>query len=467
MQRILMMTHMPLSSTSGGGTRLRGLLNALGEEYSVTLLSLAYPPDEHKTGAVQLPDSVEHYEAVPPQEEPSKTIPRWHPVRLWRSVSYRSRSALGHLHGSGRQSSNGNGIIKSRPQPSGRTHALPSSIRYFARLYGRNFRAQAGCLIAERDRFDVIDVDQYLAMWLPSSMWSIPRVVTFYDVLTDSLRRELEVAGGEDAARMSDLELMQGYERRLARAFESCITVSEVDKERLAALEPRARIRVVRNSIDTAYYGASSIERVQPETMIFTGSMSYRPNVDGAVFFSNEIHPLICRRAPRSRLQIVGHQPAPDVKALACDDVAVTGYVADIRPPMEAANVVIVPLRLGGGTRLKLLEAMSMGKAIVSTSVGCEGLQVRHGEHLLIADSPEEFADCVLRLFDDSDLCERMGRNGRLLVEREYSNQQSARRLCAAYEEAIEAASQKSYLTRSLRYVPLNRQYKREQWAGF
>jgi glycosyltransferase involved in cell wall biosynthesis len=175
--------------------------------------------------------------------------------------------------------------------------------------------------------------------------------------------------------------------------------------------------------------------------MIFTGLMGYRPNVDGAVYFVHEILPHILRVRPDATFTIVGAAPAEEVTRLAGPNVRVVGEVPDVRPYLAAAAVSVVPLRMGSGTRLKVVEGLAMGKAIVSTSLGCEGIAVRDGEHLLVADEPLAFARSVLRLLDDSDAAAALGRRGRELAVDQYDWAASAQQLETFYAGVLGRAA--------------------------
>jgi glycosyltransferase involved in cell wall biosynthesis len=153
--------------------------------------------------------------------------------------------------------------------------------------------------------------------------------------------------------------------------------------------------------------------------------------------FVREVFPLILRERPAATFTAVGHRAPAEVQRLAGPNVMVTGWVDDVRPHLARAAVVAVPLRMGGGTRLKVLEALAMGKGVVTTSLGCEGLNVRHGEHLLVGDTPKAFADAVLYLLDRRDVAEELGSRGRQLVERSYGWAASVARLEAFYRNLI------------------------------
>jgi polysaccharide biosynthesis protein PslH len=153
---------------------------------------------------------------------------------------------------------------------------------------------------------------------------------------------------------------------------------------------------------------------------VFTGSMDWLPNEDAMRFFCQDVLPLIRAEEPRTRLSIVGRTPTPAVRALADEHIEVTGTVADVRPYMRKAAVFIVPLRIGGGTRLKIFEAMAMGQAVVSTTVGAEGLPVIDGEHALIADGPRAFAAAVVSLLRDPQRRQSLADAARKLVVDRY-----------------------------------------------
>jgi glycosyltransferase involved in cell wall biosynthesis len=166
---------------------------------------------------------------------------------------------------------------------------------------------------------------------------------------------------------------------------------------------------------------------------VFTGLMKYRPNVDAAIFFVDEILPRILVRRPTATFYIVGGDAPPAVTRLASRNVVVTGTVDDVRPYVQKAAVVVVPLRMGSGTRLKVLEGLSMGKPMVSTSLGCEGIDLVHREHLLIADEPRSFASAVLELMSKPDTAATLGAHGRSLMLQRYRWEAAAHELDGFY----------------------------------
>lgn len=187
----------------------------------------------------------------------------------------------------------------------------------------------------------------------------------------------------------------------------------------IGEIVPGALTRSVPNGVDVAYFLPAD-EPEDPEAIVFTGLMKYRPNVDAAVYFVRDVLPKILATRPNAMFYIVGGEPPEEVKALAGKNVVVTGRVPDVRPYVRRAAVFVVPLRMGSGTRLKVLEGLAMNKAMVSTSLGCEGIDVENGKHLLIADDPGTFAAAVLRVMSDRQLARQLSSEGRDLVNRSY-----------------------------------------------
>ncbi len=208
-------------------------------------------------------------------------------------------------------------------------------------------------------------------------------------------------------------------ERTYWASVDGCVLTSEREAAVVRASRGVRAAAVVPNAIDLGYFRPST-DPVDPHEIVFTGLMSYRPNQDAVVYFAREILPLILERRPDVMFTVVGKEAPASLLALAGPHIRFTGRVPDTRPYLSRAAAVVVPLRAGSGTRLKILEALAMGKGIVSTSIGCEGLDVTSGRELVVADEPERFAEAVLRLVDAPDEAVELGRRGRELVERSY-----------------------------------------------
>jgi len=215
------------------------------------------------------------------------------------------------------------------------------------------------------------------------------------------------------------------------------IAVSEVDRDMLAANAPGALVCAIPTGVNTSFFTRNGSPEA-PASLVFTGSMDWYPNEEAALHFVKSILPRIRRDVPEVTLTIVGRKPTPRLRtAMADAGVRVTGTVDDVRPYVAEATVCVVPLRVGGGTRLKIFEALAMGKAIVSTGVGAEGLPLVPGQHYLRADEPAEFARAVVSLLRDPARREALGTAGRRLVEERYSWGHVAREFEARCEETV------------------------------
>ena len=219
------------------------------------------------------------------------------------------------------------------------------------------------------------------------------------------------------------------FDRQLCKRAAQVLVCSEDDRRILGY----DNVRVVPNCVDLP--SSPSIESEDPHRLLFFGKMDYEPNIDAALYFCKSILPHIRNVEPRAHVYIVGREPSEEIRALHTGtDVFVTGAVPETAPYFNAAGIVIAPIRFGGGTRIKILEAFAHRKAVVSTTTGCEGLAVEDGVHLSRADSPREFAAKCLALMTDASKRRALGRAGRELVEIDYSQDvfQRAVRRCVS-----------------------------------
>jgi len=245
------------------------------------------------------------------------------------------------------------------------------------------------------------------------------------------------------AAMATQVRRLARMEQRICAAADRVLACSVIDAERLEALSPAARVSVIPNGVDLARFHPGSDPAGDDRTLVFVGQMSWFPNRDGIEHFLSSVWPRI-RLRHAARLRIIGRDG--DTVLPSATGVDRTGFVADLRPLVESAAVYIVPVRVGSGTRLKLLEAMAMGKAIVSTRIGAEGLGLVDGRHALLADTSEAFAGAVARLLDDRTLRRRLGLAARQLAEKHYGWEAIGARLASVYadllgdSEAIRAA---------------------------
>jgi polysaccharide biosynthesis protein PslH len=268
--------------------------------------------------------------------------------------------------------------------------------------------------IANRDgtssdaRFDVAVCDFLSASQNFPDTCATPTVLFEHNVETMLWRRLAATESNRlrRAAYRIEAAKMARYELAALGKFDQVIAVSEHDRRQLLAMNPDCVISVVPTGVDTEKYTYTPMTADDPPKIVFLGSMDWEPNIDAVSYFSRDIFPRIRRQVPSAVFQIVGRNPHSSVRRLAGDFVEVTGTVASTVEYLRAAAVVVVPLRIGGGTRLKIFEAMGCGKAVISTSVGAEGLAVQNGRDLIVADEADAFADAVVRLLTNSVLRE-------------------------------------------------------------
>lgn len=216
---------------------------------------------------------------------------------------------------------------------------------------------------------------------------------------------------------------MLQFEKRVAADFSMLLSVSSLDLHALETNFQAKRVRLLENGVDVDYFAlAPPVKREVRKNLVFVGAMDWLPNSDGVVHFVDAVLPLLKKECPQVQFTVVGKNPPEQIQNLSqIEGVRVTGTVADVRPYLADADVVVVPLRVGGGTRLKILEAFASGRPVISTTLGCEGIECLNGEHLVIADNPADFAASVLRVLRDPDFSGVLTQNARKLVLQKYS----------------------------------------------
>jgi len=214
---------------------------------------------------------------------------------------------------------------------------------------------------------------------------------------------------------------LRRFERRIARQVDRLVAVSDADAAALRELDPALKVQVVPNGIDTALYDRTQVAPIDlpPHSLVFTGTMDFRPNVDAALWFAREVLPLIKRDVPDVHFVIVGQRPHARLAELRSDtSIVITGGVEDTRPYITGASVYVIPLRMGGGTRFKLLEALALHAPCVSTTLGAEGFEVASGRELVLADDAAAFAQATVDLIRQPEQGRTMGTAGRSFAEK-------------------------------------------------
>lgn len=395
MKIIMVSGHLPWPST-GASTRDYHLLKSLGQRHDMTLLALA-DPDEI---------------AAHPDLTPLRTYAR--------DIHVFPRPASG----------------------SKRLRQLRSLVRGRSSTLTHNTVCAVQDVLDDLTAHETYDAVLYESVQLANYRLpsNVPMVIDEHNIEYELLERTRQNEPIGIRKLYSWLEGVYVKRAETARWRQAAVVLVTSDREcdALATHAPETPCIVVPNGVDIEYFArgqSDSNEDANAQQIIFTGTMNYFPNVNGAMYFARQCWPIIREHAPDATWNLVGKSPAASVADLArLPGVTVTGGVPDMRPYLTSAAVAIAPLRIGAGTRLKILEALAMGKAVVTTSIGCEGLAARDGEHVLIADDPEAFALAVVALLQDPARRRALGEAGRRLVEAEYSWERCGDKLLRALE---------------------------------
>jgi len=343
-------------------------------------------------------------------------------------------------------------LVPARPWQGPRKRLVQLRSVFSARSFERRFydlpalRKALDSLLSRR-AFDVVNVEfPFLALrrlkkappGRPAPRLVLDEHNVEFDVARQQARRELDLS--RRLYNAMNWRKLRREEIDVWRHFDGVTFCSSADEARARAAVPRLRSAVVPNAVDLAYFSPRAEDPpCDGRTVIFFGAINYFPNVDGILYLMREVWPRIASSHPQARLEIVGQHPTPEVLAFRCPRVEVPGKVDDLRSRLSRAAVSIVPLRIGGGTRFKVLEAMAMARPVVSTSLGAEGIEAEPGRHLLLADDAATFAAAVGHLLDDRQLGARLGREGRELVEQRYSWDAAAHTLDLFFRELLAA----------------------------
>jgi glycosyltransferase involved in cell wall biosynthesis len=381
--RLLFLSHrLPFPPHNGASIRTFNILKQLAQAFDIT--ALCFDRDDPATRDLPL-------EARIAALEPYARIEVF-PIPQEQSLV---RLLLDHARS----------VLRGRPY----TWYLHESPEYLARV---RHHTSAGTDLVHLDSMDLVRA-------LPE-VQHLPVICTHHNVESDLLRRRAVAEPEPRRAYMRhQATLLEREERRAMKKMALNVAVSPADEAGLKRLVPGLRTAVVPNGVD--------VEEFRPQDMVttgcvFVGGTSWFPNKDGLEWFAEVILPELRSREWNSTVTWVGRATREEISHFgSMPGLKLTGYVEDIRPYVHAASCFIVPLRVGGGTRLKVLDAWAMGKAMVSTRLGAEGLDARHGENILLADSPREFAEAMIRILRDQELRETLGGNARRTAERGYS----------------------------------------------
>ena len=396
MKILFLSPTVPFPLTDGGRIRVFNLLKQIAKKSDVTLLALETQPTDAE-GVAQLQQLGIQVHLVPN----APTLPRL---------------SFGTLL---------NACLKRQPI---------TVARYDLPIYRQKFRE-----LVATENFDLVHYEMFHTAQFQTEV-DLPSVLSQQNVDSAIWRRLC----GETInpfykfAYWTQQLAFQRYERVLSPKFDAVTCTSDIDAAIFQRHCAADTIEIIPNGVDVTHYQPDFTSEAAAH-LIYIGSMDWYPNEDAVAFFADEVLPGIQDKVPDVRFSIVGGNPSARVQRLAeREGVVVTGRVPEIKPYFAEATVFVVPLRIGSGTRLKILEALAMGKAIVSTAVGAEGLDLKNGEEIFIADEPTTFADAVTRLLTDVSLRRRIGENGRARVERDYDWRSIGEKLHQLYTKILD-----------------------------
>ena len=395
--RVLVVSPYLPSRLAGGPIRVQGLITSLSESHDVSLLAFSQRGAENADVPAEVREHCDEVVIVPNERRGIAGV---------RKRALQLRSLL--------------------------------SPRSFERLVHERSAFQAALdRMCERSSFDVIQIEHSFMVhyrFPPTAA----RVLDEHNVEHEIRSRPLALVrpGARKLYDYLNHLKLRAEEERSWQDVDACAATSPLDEATIRNTAPGALTAVVPNAVETAFFSPGPRRR-EPGTILFYGTLSYYPNLDGLLFFLREVMPAVRRLHPSARLKIVGINPPEALRRFEARDVTFTGFVEDLRPHVAQASVVIAPLRIGGGTRLKVLEAMAMAAPVVSTSLGAEGIAVTHGREVLLADTAETFAGEVVRVLRDDGLGAELGSAGRRLVEKSYDWRASARALEGLYRRVV------------------------------
>jgi glycosyltransferase involved in cell wall biosynthesis len=278
--------------------------------------------------------------------------------------------------------------------------------------------------LVDQDKFDIVYLDHLHTAYYGEAIkrsYHLPIVLREHNVETRIMERLYRNATNPIIRFWAYVQYrkLRAYEIHMCEMFDKCLMTTYVDEKWIKEANPKINTSIIPAGVDTTFFHPLEVEE-DPYSILFIASMDWLPNVDGFLWFYKEIFPLILRYEQRTKLVVIGQNPPKMIRKLASENVIIIGYVKDVRPYIAKASLLVVPLRIASGIRIKILNAFAMGKAVVSTSIGCEGIEVKHKEQLCIADTKEAFAESVIALMNDPVERKRLGEAGRALIHAKY-----------------------------------------------
>jgi len=321
---------------------------------------------------------------------------------------------------------------------------------YFMYNYSERMYAELGEMARAFDYDVAISEYSMVAQYLYRNhdLDGMKRVMSVHECYYLARKKVLEFQGcnREGARALLQMKGLKDFEFDMYADADKVLTLTPEGKDELLAIRPVLDIAVVPHGVDVEGFAPSGDAADHPPTVMFLGNFPHDPNRDAAVFFIEEAWPLVKKQVPGARFLVVGRGPTPDMLELARRDpsIEITGEVPDVKPYFRQADVFVCPVRMGGGFRGKVLEAMACGVPVVSTSLGAEGLPAADGENILIAETPAEIAASTVKLLEDSSLHERIAGNARDLMVENFSWQKGVQILEQVLDDVVGVSARAS-----------------------
>lgn len=394
-KRILIVTHVvPASTAWGFSTRILNLVEQLAKTHDVSLLCYREPGDDD--GVARLRTLVDQVHTVDRPVRTSSTKRRLQMASMLRMTPFQQLAV--------------------------RSEAMQRALDS----------------LLDRTSYDIVQIETTHLADLTVRP-GIPVVLDEHNIEYELFARMARAERRIPAIAYYGIEAAKLYraERRHWRTVTGCVTTSAREQRIVRCAAPGLPVASVPNGVDLRFFAPVDIKPI-PGRMVFTGLMSYKPNIDALQWFVAKVLPRVRAELPEAHLFAVGQAVSEEVASLASDVVTVTGFVPDVRRYFSEAAVVVVPLRMGSGTRLKVVEALAMGRPLVSTTIGVEGIDVTDGHDVLLADRPESMASQIVRAMRSPSVARQLATNGRSLVEERYGWEACGAALDAFYDEVLD-----------------------------
>ena len=296
--------------------------------------------------------------------------------------------------------------------------------------------------LLKKEEFDLAHVDHlhmaYYGLYLKQK-FGLPTVLREHNVETIIMERFYKNQTNFLFKLYAYLQYckLRRYESHICGQFDRCLMITKEDERRLHTMNSLAKTVVVSAGVDTEYFHPMEEIKEEPYSLVSVASLDWLPNVEGILWFYNKIWPVVKKKVPKAKLYLIGKNPPSKIRALEREGVIVTGFIEDVREYIAKAAVFLVPLRIGGGMRIKILNALAMGKAVISTSIGAEGIDVTDGRDIYLADTAEEFAQKIIELLNDEDKRRRIGKEGLKLVKEKYQWEHVAEQIEEEYKKIL------------------------------